>query len=207
MKLTRCAGVVLALAGGVPGCSGEVEPESEPLILTERDLRGLDADSFLVLDTRYESFEIDQREGYVDVSRIVLICPNNNPMEMYAWLDDANGQAGAMLSDLDGFALARRLSEDARADDHRGVRREHDLSLAARGTTSDDGFGLLEREPRRGHVRHLTFGNVLIDVGGIDLEFESSDGQELAAPRRSRREHESRRMHRCILEAARVKST
>jgi hypothetical protein len=108
MKLRRWAGLVLAMAGGVPGCNVD-EPGSDRLTITQRDIAALDAESLLVLDTRYESITIDQSFGAVDFARVQLICPDGTAMEMQQWLERTSTQVEAALSTLDDFHLGRTL--------------------------------------------------------------------------------------------------
>jgi hypothetical protein len=108
MKMRRWAGLVLAMAGGVPGCNVD-EPGSDRLTITQQDIAALDAQSMLVLDTRYESITIDQSLGAVDFARVQLICPDGTAMEMQQWLERTSTQVEAALSMLDDFHLGRTL--------------------------------------------------------------------------------------------------
>lgn len=108
MKLRRWAGLILAaMAGGVPGCSIEGEPDSDSLTITKQDLAGIDADSYLTLDSRFDSFDVDQSSGEIDFSRILLICPDGTPMQMHEWLEARSEGVQASISDLDAFFIGR----------------------------------------------------------------------------------------------------
>src|SRR5688500_14453294 len=107
MKLRRWVGLILAMAGGVPGCSIEGEPGSHSSSITSRDDEGLDPESMLALDSRFDSFDVDQSTGEIDFSRILHICPDGTPMQMDEWLDVRSDGVQASISDLDSFFIGR----------------------------------------------------------------------------------------------------
>jgi hypothetical protein len=108
MKQTRWSGLwaTLVMAGGVPGCADEAQPE-DIVTITRHDLEGIDAEFLLVLDARFDRFQIDQSSGNIDFSRIELICPNGEAMPMNGWLETQSLDVEADLAALDRFFIGR----------------------------------------------------------------------------------------------------